>query len=479
MLKTMDHSALKNRVEIWRWLLPVTLTVVVLLYQLVLARWVQNTFNDATHFAIEILFFATVGPMLTFLALTQIGRWLAEKEQATEQARANERWLASITAASAEAIISLDPQGHIDSWNHGAELLFGYPAPEMHGRPLAAIFGSGETADIEAQWLNDAVHRDGLIRGHETTICCADGHHPNVELTATHITDDHDHTLGISLILLDITRRKQREEEIRQLNASLNQQVAERTRELAEKIEALAQANTELQKLDQTRAELVSLVSHQIRAPLTNVRGAVERMQIDCPAVNLTCQRMFTITEQQIARLDRLVQDVLNATRIEAGELVIHAEPISMLPVVHQTVEQVQARLSGRVIHTPETPGLPLVYADRDRVTEVLVNLLDNADKYSPPGQDIYLSVRADEEAVTVSVRDRGPGLAPEALTHIFDKFYRLDSSDAQAAYGYGLGLYVCRRLVEAQNGRIWAENHPDGGAIFSIALPVWQDYRD
>lgn len=186
---------------------------------------------------------------------------------------------------------------------------------------------------------------------------------------------------------------------------------------------------------------------------------------------------MFAITEQQVARLDRLVQDVLNATRIEAGELLLHAEPLSVLPVVRQAVEQVQARLSDRTIHVPDAPGLPLVYADRDRMAEVLANLLDNADKYSPSGQDIYLAVRADEEVVTVSVRDCGPGIAPESLAHVFDKFYRADSSDAQAAYGYGLGLYVCRRLVEAQNGRIWAENHPDGGAIFSVALPVWQDY--
>ena len=478
MLHVMNHLALKNRIEFWRWSLPASLVIVVLLYQLVLARWVHNTFNDATHFAVEILFFGTTGPALTFLALTQIGRWLAEKERAMEQARANERWLASITAASADAILSLDPQGLIDSWNHGAELLFGYQASEMHGRSLAAIFRPDETAEVEVQWLNETVRRDGLILGHETTVRCADRRHPIVELTATHITDDQDHTLGVSLILRDITRRRQREEEIRQLNASLNQQVADRTHELAEKVEALARANAELHKLDQTRAELVSLVSHQIRAPLTNMRGAVERMQIDCPAINSTCQRMFEITEQQVARLDRLVQEVLNATRIEAGEFTINLEPLSVLPVVHQAVAQVQVRLSNRIIHTPDMPGFPLVYADRDRAAEVLINLLDNADKYSPPAGVITIAVRADEETVTVSVRDCGPGLTPKDLTHVFDKFYRVDSSDAQTAYGYGLGLYVCRRLVEAQNGRIWAENHPDGGAIFSVALPVWQDYH-
>jgi PAS domain S-box-containing protein len=478
MLLVMNHSTFKDRFELWRWLLPIGLAAVMLLYQSALDRWLHDTLSDATHFVVEVFFFVLVGPLLVFLSLTRIKRWMAESEEVEAQARTNERWLASITAASADAILSLDRQGYIESWNHGAELLFGYPAAEMYGRSLAAIFGPGDTADVEARWLGDTVRRDGLIRGHETTVRCADGRETTVELTATHITDDQDHTLGVSIILRDITRRKQREEEIRELNASLKRQVAARTRELAEKVEALAQANAELQKLDQTRAELVSLVSHQIRVPLTNVRGAVERMQIDCPAVSPTCQRMFAITEQQVARLDRLVQEVLNATRIEAGELILHTEPISVLPVERQAVEQEQARLSERTIHTPDTPGLPLVYADRDRVAEVLANLLDNADKYSPPNEDIYLQVRADEETVTVSVRDCGPGLTEEALDHVFDKYFRADSSDTQAAYGYGLGLYVCRRLVEAQNGRIWAENHPDGGAVFSMSLPVWQDFH-
>jgi K+-sensing histidine kinase KdpD len=83
--------------------------------------------------------------------------------------------------------------------------------------------------------------------------------------------------------------------------------------------------------------------------------------------------------------------------------------------------------------------------------------------------------VRADQTEVTVSVRDYGPGLRPSDLERVFDKFYRVDSSDSQPAYGYGLGLYVCQRLVTAQNGRIWAENHPDGGAVFAFTLPIWQ----
>jgi K+-sensing histidine kinase KdpD len=287
------------------------------------------------------------------------------------------------------------------------------------------------------------------------------------------LTDDNGQSVGMSVILRDVTERKHRDEEIRRLNASLNEQVAERTRELAEKVEQLAHANADLRKLDQMRTEFVSVVSHQIRAPLTNMRGAMERMEGDCPVINATCARMFTILDQQTARLDRLVKDVLNTARIEAGQLVLESEPLSVVSVVQQVAEQIRARTDFRWINVTAKPGLPLVFADRDRVAEVLANLLDNADKYSPLGKEIDIDIRADQIEVIVSVRDRGRGLPPNDLEHVFDKFYRADSSDAQTAYGYGLGLYVCNQLVRAQGGRIWAENALDGGAVFSFALPV------
>ena len=189
--------------------------------------------------------------------------------------------------------------------------------------------------------------------------------------------------------------------------------------------------------------------------------------------MNATCIRMLTILNQQADRLDRLVRDVLNAARIESGDLVLQPEPISVLPIVQQVAEQVRARAIDRPFSLPTKPGLPLVFADRDRLAEILANLLDNADKYSSPGKQVVIAARADESEVTLSVHDQGRGLPPGDLDRVFDKFYRVDGSDSQTAYGYGLGLYVCRQLVEAQGGRIWAENHPDGGAIFSFTLPV------
>ncbi len=467
---------LRQRLAQLRWSLPLAIGLLAVLYEIGPGRWIHDVYGAASYFSLDILFYSTIAPLLTYWVLTRIGRWFDAKEQAAKQARASEQRLASVTAASADAILGLDAAGRIESWNRGAELIFGYAPNEIVGRPLAGLLAPGEAAEVELQWLLASVRQAGFIRGHELAGRDAAGQPLALELTLTQLAGEAGQPLGFSAILRDVSERRRREAEIRRLNTSLSEQVAERTAELAEKVEQLARANAELRRLDQTRSEFVSLVSHQIRAPLSNMRGAVERMGVDCVAVNVTCARMFTIMNQQAERLDLLVRDVLSAARVEAGELVLHPEPISVLPLVQHVAEQMRARASNRPIRLPAKPGLPLVYADRDRVAEVLTNLLDNADKYSPPEREVFVDVRADQTEVTVMVQDAGPGLPASALEHVFDKFYRADNSDSQPAYGYGLGLYVCRRLVEAQGGRIWAENGPRGGAVFSFTLPVARD---
>lgn len=469
----LNQQQLEKRLSTLQWAIPLFLALLVLGYQLGVARWVLNNINEDLHFSIEVLFFSTSGPLLAFWTLRQIKRWLLEKTEALEQARSHRNRLAAITNASADAILGITPSGEIDSWNDGAELLFGYLVDEIVGQPLDALFRQGDAGKHEADWLLNETGKQGFIRGHETVCLAVDASPRDVEITGTKIPGQ---LQGFSLIMRDITQRKQREQEIQKLNARLNQQVEERTHQLAEKMEQLAQANQELQKLDQMRSEFVSVVSHQIRAPLTNVQGAVERMQKDCLSLSPTCGRMFHIVEHQIDRLDRLVRDVLNTTRIESGELSLALEPISLQPVIQGCIREISSRLSSRKFYFTEKPGIPLVYGDRDRIAEVILNILDNADKYSPHNARVEVSLQADESEVIVSIRDYGPGIPEDKIPHLFEKFYRTDYSDSQNAYGYGLGLYICKLLIEAQQGRIWAENNLNAGAVFSFSLPTWRE---
>lgn len=221
---------------------------------------------------------------------------------------------------------------------------------------------------------------------------------------------------------------------------------------------------------------MVSLVSHQIRAPLTNVQGAVEKMRTNCANLTPTCQSMISILQDQVKRLDRLVQDVLDTGRVEAGDISVNAEPISLIPLARQVAEEFNARSRTLQIDLVEKPGMPLALADKHWVTEILVNLLDNAEKYSARTGRITVDVHADQEEVAMSIRDSGPGIPEQEMDKLFDKFYRLDNSDSQPGYGYGLGLYLCRLLAEAQEGSITAENHPSGGAVFTVSFPQWME---
>lgn len=471
----LSNPKLTQRVKTLRWIVPVSFSLTSIIYQLTVANWVHDTFGLTIHLMIEILFYGTVGPLFAYWSFGLINRWIEEKEQAEQQTRAMERRLASITNASADAILSLDSNGIIESWNRGAENLFGSSAKEALYHPFTTLLSEGEAADIEFDWLHQSVVRGGFVKNYETICWGAKENKINVDLTATNLIDDEGNHIGMSVILRDITNRKQREKEIQELNASLKTKVEKQTHELDMKVNQLAKVNTELINLDKTRSEFVSLVSHQIRAPLTNMSGAIERIRTDCQDPNPICTQMIDILDQQISRLDYLVQDVLTASAIESGKLQFHLEQISVMPVIKETIDQFGARNSNRHLTLLDKPGLPLVYADRNRVAEVLTNLLDNADKYSPQDQEVFIEVRADQTEVIITVRDCGAGLPVEDIGRVFDKYYRIDSSDSQSAYGYGLGLFVCRRLVEGQGGRIWAENHKNGGGVFSFTLPTWK----
>ncbi len=471
----MTIMALRTRVAQLAFALPLLCVLLIGLYRVGPGYWITGQLTHQAITSDEVLFSIVVSSLLAIAGWGIIDHWFVEAMQMSGRTLQSEAHQVSIVDAFADAIVSTDTQGCIVSWNHGAETLFGYTLGEITGHPFSALMGGSPSAEIEGRWLLESVLREGYIRGHETT-CHNDAGYPiDMELTATLLSDSYGQPIGMAVILHDITKRKQYSRKLQRQSTILNKRSEERTQELAEKLQELTHANVELQQLDQTRTEFISLVSHQIRAPLTNMAGAIQRMQTDCNAINPTCLQMFGVLEQQISRLDRLVHDVLNASRIEAGEITYQLEPISIVPILRQVVEQLSTRTIFRQIQITDKPGMPLIYADRDRLLEVLTNLLDNADKYSPPEKTVFVDIRADQSEVAISVRDSGSGLCTDDLERVFNKFYRADSSDSQAVYGYGLGLYVCRRIVEAQGGRIWAENHPSGGAVFTFSLPVWQ----
>jgi signal transduction histidine kinase len=280
----------------------------------------------------------------------------------------------------------------------------------------------------------------------------------------------------LGIVSMWVKQKEQAEAEVYRLNIDLQQLVEQRTAELEAKAEALTEANRRLQELDRLKSEFVSLVSHELRAPLTNVRGAIELMEKSCSAPDATCSKMFSLVSDQTSRLSRVIDDVLNVSRIESGELHLSLTAVDIAQLADRVIDDISTRQTGHIFRQFKRKNLPMVWADADRLYEVIANLLDNAAKYSPAQSEIVLEVETIDRAGVVSVRDTGPGIPREEQDKIFEKFYRLDQGDARETYGYGLGLFLCRQLVEAMNGRIWVDSEEGQGATFRFSLPLAKD---
>ena len=226
---------------------------------------------------------------------------------------------------------------------------------------------------------------------------------------------------------------------------------------------------------ERLRNALLSSVSHDLRTPLGAISGAATTLlalggSIDEP----TRRELLATVKAEAHRLGRRVDNLLDMTRLEAGAVSLHLEWQPLEEVVGSALAQLDDALAGREVHTELAETLPPVRIDAVLVGQVLVNLLENALKYSPPASAITISAEHRGSEVVLTVADRGPGIAPGEEARIFDKFQR--GGVDRAVRGAGLGLSICRAIVEAHGGRIWAESREGGGAVFRLSLPAGRE---
>ncbi|HSN75544.1 MAG TPA: ATP-binding protein, partial [Anaerolineae bacterium] len=227
-----------------------------------------------------------------------------------------------------------------------------------------------------------------------------------------------------------------------------------------------------LQVTEKLQAALLNSVSHELRTPLVTITGSLSTLLADEDKLDVATQHsLIENAHEEAERLNRLVGNLLDMTRLEAGALAIHLQPCDVQDVIGAALNQMGNRLQGRSVQVNVPAGLPLVPLDFVPMVQVLVNLLDNALRYSPAQQPVEVSVRLKDRQIEVEVADRGMGIPSADLEHIFDRFYRLQRPGE--AGGTGLGLSICRGIVEAHSGSIRAHNRPGGGASFIITLPL------
>jgi two-component system, OmpR family, sensor histidine kinase KdpD len=223
---------------------------------------------------------------------------------------------------------------------------------------------------------------------------------------------------------------------------------------------------------ERMRSTLLSSVSHDLRTPLAVITGATSSLVEGATTLEpATRAELAQTAYDEAERLNRLVGNLLDMTKLESGALHVQKEWQPLEEVVGAALTRLDDRLRDHPVTASLPPDGPLVPLDSVLIEQVLINLLENAIKYTPPGSPIELSAAGAHDAVTVTVADRGPGIPPGDEQRVFEKFYRARSGNGSG--GVGLGLTICRGIVEAHGGRIWVENRPDGGAMFHFTLPL------
>jgi two-component system sensor histidine kinase KdpD len=233
-----------------------------------------------------------------------------------------------------------------------------------------------------------------------------------------------------------------------------------------------------LQETDELRAALLSSVSHDLRTPLSTMKAATTSLLTESMQWDEESRRSFLLSiDRELDRLNRLVGNLLDLSRIEGNALKPDKEWYLIDELIHDVLNRLQPLLLNREVEVHVPSSVPPLELDYLAFDQVLTNLIENAVAYTPTGSPIEISVLEADNSVKISVADQGPGIPPNQLERIFDKFYRVVGTELRGTQhpGSGLGLAVCRGLVEAHGGRIWAENRAGGGAVFHLTLPVGQ----
>jgi signal transduction histidine kinase len=243
--------------------------------------------------------------------------------------------------------------------------------------------------------------------------------------------------------------------------------------ELAELVHSFNQMAAALEHTEALRHALMADVTHELKTPLASIKGYMEGLQDGVIPANA---ETFQLVHREASRLQRLVQDLQELSRVEAGQIAIHPQNSDPCLLVEAAIERMRPQFMEKdiALRADLPASLPAVQVDTDRIGQVLTNLLGNALQNTPVGGKVDISAAQSEDGLQFAVADNGIGIAPENLERIFQRFYRVDKSRARSSGGSGIGLTICRFLVEAHHGRIWAESPGAGkGSTFYFTLPT------
>ncbi len=350
------------------------------------------------------------------------------EEKEAEAARAR---LVSLVQSSEDAIVAKTLDGTVLAWNRGAERVYGYSAEEMVGHTIDRIVPEELRAERDA--LRARALAGEVVVGFETERVRKDGRRIPIALTLSPIRDAQGRSIGFSTIERDIST---------------------------------------LKRLERERQEWAAVVAHDLRQPASAIRLATDMLtRVDASGAGASDAGKKAVERIRRAsdRLERMIGDLLDVSRIEARRLTVNAVRVDVPSLVAEVIQLVPG-LEGRC-HTALPSDARLVWADAERLVQVLSNLLSNALKYGDPDTPVEVSAERIGEMVRISVMNEGPGIAPDEVSGLFSRFARTRAATSGPAAGLGLGLYICRGIIEAHGGTLWVESVPGERTHFRFTL--------
>ncbi len=376
--------------------------------------------TDAELLALLVLALALFGA-----AGIIIGRELRERRRVEHALGDAAARLTAIFDSAAEGIITIGPDGTIETVNRAAGEIFGYAVSDLTGLRYAVLLPAGESAGVPEDSRQGETLR---ITGRRK-----DGSKFPLEVALSRTEEGSDPV--VIAILRDITER------------------------------------AEVQRM---KNEFISVVSHELRTPLTSIRGALGLIAAGMVGgIPQKGRRMLEVATQNTDRLIRLINDILDVERIETGRIALEPERVEVPALLEEAVEELAPSAEHAGIRVVIEAGPSAVTADRDRALQVLTNLIGNAIKFSDVGSTIRVEAERDGDHVRFAVVDEGRGIPADALRRIFEPFQQVDGSDSRAKGGTGLGLAISRGIVEQHGGRIWVQSELGTGSRFSFTLPA------
>jgi len=363
----------------------------------------------------------------------QMERRAADLALANQLLQKQKRGAEAILYSIRDAVIVVDSFERVVVANAAAEGIFSFRLDRTASRPVAEVINHPEFIGFVGQ-----IRRNGQEHVKHEIVLRSGKDARSFDCILSCVKDDKGEVTGVAAVLHDITREKE---------------------------------------ISQAKNDFVSHVSHELKTPLASINAYAE-MLVDGEAKDETSLEQFcSIIQSQAQRLNRLIEDILNISRIESGLVKVSKQPLSMAILIRDAVEMIRSYAQEKSIslHTPQAIIFDQVYADKDMMSQVIINLLSNAIKYTPQGGSVTIGceVHDADGKIRVSVTDTGVGIPPEAMDRLFEKFYRVEANK-NVAKGTGLGLNLVKQIVETvHGGRMFVASEAGKGSTFGFELPL------